>query len=99
MITSPRSAGYLSILVLGLIAISGIYYPIIVLPQWLQWVAQIFPIYWLGLGMRSALLPAAVVSVEIGGSWRPLETAVALGAWAIAGLIFHSNRPGPDGAP
>ena len=88
LITSPRSAGYLSVLVLGLIAISGIYYPIIVLPQWLQWVAQVFPIYWLGLGMRSALLPAAAVGVEIGRSWRPVETAAALGAWAIAGLIF-----------
>jgi ABC-2 type transport system permease protein len=88
LISSPRSAGYLSILVLGLVAISGIYYPITALPQWLQWVAQVFPIYWLGLGMRSALLPAAAVGVEIGGSWRPVETAAALGAWAIAGLIL-----------
>jgi ABC-2 type transport system permease protein len=88
LISSPRSAGYLSILVLGLIAISGIYYPITALPQWLQWIAQMFPIYWLGLGMRSALLPAAAVGVEIGGSWRPVETAVALGAWAIMGLIL-----------
>jgi ABC-2 type transport system permease protein len=88
LISSPRSAGYLSILVLGLIAISGIYYPITALPQWLQWIAQIFPIYWLGLGMRSAFLPAAAIGVEIGASWRPVETAVALGAWAIAGLIL-----------
>jgi ABC-2 type transport system permease protein len=88
LISSPRSAGYLSILMLGLIAISGIYYPITALPQWLQWIAQMFPIYWLGLGMRSALLPAAAVGVEIGGAWRPVETAAALGAWAIAGLIL-----------
>jgi len=88
LISSPRSAGYLSILVLGLIAISGIYYPITALPQWLQWIAQMFPIYWLGLGMRSALLPAANAAVEIGGSWRPVETTAALGVWAIAGLIL-----------
>jgi ABC-2 type transport system permease protein len=88
LISSPRSAGYLSILALGLIAISGIYYPITALPQWLQWIAQLFPIYWLGLGMRSALLPAAAVGVEIGGSWRTMETAIALGAWATAGLIL-----------
>jgi ABC-2 type transport system permease protein len=43
--------------------------------------------YWLGLGMRSALLPAAAVSVELGGSWRHLETIVALGTWAVLGLI------------
>src|SRR5215831_13693617 len=87
LISSPRTAGYLSLLVLGLIAISGIFYPITALPQWLQWIAQLFPIYWLGLGTRSALLPAAAVGVEIGGSWRPVETAIALSAWATAGLI------------
>jgi ABC-2 type transport system permease protein len=87
LISSPRSAGYLSMPILALIAISGIFYPITALPGWLQGIAQIFPIYWLGLGMRSAFLPAAA-GVEIGGSWRPVETALVLGAWAVAGLIL-----------
>jgi ABC-2 type transport system permease protein len=87
LISSPRAAGYLSLLVMGLIAISGIFYPITALPQWLRWIAQAFPIYWLGLGMRSALLPASAAGVEIGASWRPVATAAALGAWAVAGLI------------
>ncbi|MGI8688375.1 MAG: ABC transporter permease [Thermomicrobiales bacterium] len=87
LISSPRSAGYLSIPVMGLIAISGIFYPITALPDWLQVIAQIFPIYWLGLGMRSALLPHNAVSVEIGESWRHLETVGVLGAWAVLGLI------------
>jgi ABC-2 type transport system permease protein len=88
LISSPRSAGYLSLLVMGLIAISGIFYPIYALPGWLQTIAQVFPVYWLGLGMRSAFLPATAAAVEIGGSWRPVETAAVLGAWAIAGLIL-----------
>ncbi len=88
LISSPRSAGYMSIPVMGLIAISGIFYPITALPDWLQVIAQIFPIYWLGLGMRSALLPHNAVSVEIGGSWRHLETIGVLGAWAVLGLIL-----------
>lgn len=88
LISSPRSAGYISIPVMGLIAISGIFYPITALPDWLQWIAQAFPIYWLGLGMRSALLPADAVGVEIGESWRHLETAAVLSAWAVAGLIL-----------
>ena len=33
-------------------------------------VAQIFPTYWIGLGMRSAFLPDAAAAAEIGGSWR-----------------------------
>jgi ABC-2 type transport system permease protein len=44
-------------------------------------------VYWLGLGMRSALLPGAAVAAEIGGSWRPLQTVAVLGAWAVAGLL------------
>lgn len=88
LISSPRYAGYLSLLVLGLIAISGIFYPITALPGWLQWIAQLSPIYWLGLGMRSALLPASAASVEIGASWRPVVTAAVLGAWAVAGFIL-----------
>lgn len=88
LISSPRDAGYISLLVMGLIAISGIFYPITALPGWLQWVGQVFPIYWLGLGMRSALLPGVAVDVEIGASWRTVETAAVLGAWTVAGLII-----------
>ena len=88
LISTPRGAGYLSLPVLGLIAISGIFAPITGLPEWLQVVAQLVPIYWLGLGMRAAFLPDEAVVVEIGESWRLLETAAVLGAWSIAGLIL-----------
>jgi ABC-2 type transport system permease protein len=88
LISSPRGAGYMSLPIMALIAISGIFYPITALPAWLQWIAQAFPMYWLGLGMRSALLPASAAVVEIGQSWRHLETAAVLGGWAVAGLIL-----------
>lgn len=87
IVRSSRGAGVLSLPVLGLIAISGIFYPITALPGWLQLVGQAFPVYWLGLGMRSALLPDAAAAVELGESWRHVETALALGAWAVAGLV------------
>jgi ABC-2 type transport system permease protein len=87
LISSPRGAGYLSLPVMGLIAISGIFYPITALPTWLQPIAQMFPMYWLGLGMRSALLTDSAVGVELGGSWRHLETVGVLGAWAALGLV------------
>jgi ABC-2 type transport system permease protein len=88
LISTPRGAGYMSFPVMGLIVISGIFYPIASMPQWLQWAAQVFPIYWLGLGMRSALLPGGAASVEIGDSWRHLETVGVLGAWALLGLVL-----------
>lgn len=72
----------------GLTAISGIFYPITSMPDWLQIVGQIFPVYWLGLGMRSALLPDAAVITEIGESWRHLEMFGVLGIWTIAGFLI-----------
>lgn len=84
---SARSAGLLTLAVGGLAAISGIFYPITHLPQWLQWIGQLFPMYWLGLGTRSALLPASMASVEIGHSWRHLATFGVLSAWAVAGFL------------
>jgi ABC-2 type transport system permease protein len=71
-----------------LTAISGIFYPIDVLWGWLQGVAQLFPLYWIGLGMRSAFLPDSAAALEIGGSWRTGWTVLVLGAWAVAGLAL-----------
>ncbi|MFI6322455.1 ABC transporter permease [Nonomuraea sp. NPDC050556] len=86
--TSARSQGLLQLPVLGAIAISGIFYPITAMPEWVQGIAQVFPFYWLGLGMRSALLPESAVSIEIGESWRHLETIAVLGGWAVLGLVL-----------
>jgi ABC-2 type transport system permease protein len=86
---SQRSAGPWWLLMLGgLTAISGIFYPITHLPAFLQWLGQVFPMYWLGLGMRSALLPNSMAAVEIGHSWRHLATFGVLFAWAVIGLVL-----------
>jgi ABC-2 type transport system permease protein len=85
---SQRSTGLIVLLLAGLAAISGIFYPITHLPTVLQWAGQAFPMYWLGLGMRSALLPNAMATVEVGHSWRHLATLGVLSAWAIAGLAL-----------
>ena len=71
-----------------LIVPSGIFYPITELPEWLQWVGQAFPYYWLGLGARSAMLPDSMVTAEIGESWRTLEMFGVLGLWAVVGMVL-----------
>lgn len=73
--------------VMFLAGISGIFYPLQQLWGWVQVVAQAFPMYWLGLGMRSAFLPDTAATGEIGGSWRTAETVAVLGAWAVVGLV------------
>ncbi|MEU7835673.1 ABC transporter permease [Nonomuraea sp. NPDC049129] len=86
--TSARAQGLVQLPFLAVIGISGIFYPITALPEWLQWIAQAFPIYWMGLGTRSALLPDSAAAIEIGQSWRHLETVGVLGAWAVLGLLL-----------
>jgi ABC-2 type transport system permease protein len=88
LFSSPTSLGFVFVPIMGLIAISGIFYPITAFPVWLQWIGQVFPVYWTGLGMRSAFLPDALAVVEIGGSWRHLETVGVLGIWAVIGLVL-----------
>jgi ABC-2 type transport system permease protein len=88
VLTSPRNIGVVMFPLLALFGISGIFFPMAEAPEWLQWVAQVFPVYWLGLGMRAALLPDEFATVEIGNSWRYPETFAVLGVWAVIGLVL-----------
>ncbi|UOE22173.1 ABC transporter permease [Thermobifida halotolerans] len=89
LFSNPRTVvGILMLLLMGLVVVSGIFFPITLLPEWAQWIAQVFPIYWLGLGMRSGMLPDTATVEEIGESWRHLETVGVLGAWAVVGLAL-----------
>ena len=86
LLPSPRFIPLLLLPLGGLTAISGIFYPITHLAGWLQAAAQVFPMYWLGLGMRAALLPSHLAAVEIGGSWRLPYVFLVLALWSLVGL-------------
>ena len=73
--------------VLVVTGISGVFVPIQALWGWVQTVAQVFPTYWIGLGMRSAFLPDSAAALELGGSWRTGQVVLVLAAWAVAGLL------------
>ncbi|WP_421106866.1 ABC transporter permease [Streptomyces sp. NEAU-S77] len=88
LFSSTRSQGLLTLPIMAMIGISGIFYPVTSMPEWVQGLAQVFPVYWLGLGMRSALLPDSAVTVEIGDARRHLETVGVLSAWAVIGLVL-----------
>jgi ABC-2 type transport system permease protein len=86
---SPGGAMGISMLpMMGLVAISGIFYPITAMPGWLQGLAQVFPVYWAGHGARAALLPDAAEVAEIGGTWRIMEMIGVLGVWAVVGFLL-----------
>jgi ABC-2 type transport system permease protein len=86
LIPNPRFFPLVMLPFGGIIALSGIFYPITHLAGWLQAIGQVFPMYWLGLGMRAALLPSGLDSVEIDGSWRLPYVFLALSLWAVLGL-------------
>jgi ABC-2 type transport system permease protein len=89
VVRSPRVIGGLGFFgITGLASISGLFYPITVLWDWVQWLVQIFPLYWLGLGMRSVFLPAEAAALEFGGTWNTPLTIGVLAAWAVIGFVL-----------
>lgn len=88
LVNSPKNMGFVMLPIFGLAGISGIFYPLLALPVWLQWIAQVFPLYWFGLGLRASLLPDTMAAVEVGGSWRIELVFVMLLVWAVIGLVL-----------
>lgn len=79
--------GWASLVVYGSMAISGIFYPIDVLPAWLQLIGKVLPTYWVGAGMRSSMLPPEAGALEVGGAWHSWLVVLVLGLWAAVGLM------------
>lgn len=74
-------------IVLVLQFISGVYIQFTMLPEWLQNVANVFPLAWLAHGMRSVFLPESYAAVEAGGAWNLPGVALACGLWLVVGLV------------
>ena len=89
VVANPRTiAGVGMLATTGLAVVSGLFFPVQVLWGWVQVLVQLFPMYWLGLGLRSVFLPAEAAALEVGGTWRILEGLLVLGGWAAVGLLL-----------
>ncbi|WP_436738517.1 ABC transporter permease [Streptomyces sp. BBFR102] len=89
LVKNPRTLGGWGFLLMGgMVAISGTFFPLALLPGWAAGLAQVFPLYWLGHGLRAAMLPEAAAAAEINGSWQVWESYAVLGAWALVGLVL-----------
>ncbi|MBA0053568.1 ABC transporter permease [Streptomyces sp. AJS327] len=89
ILPNPREAlAALMLPVVGLLFISGVFFPASVMPRWLQIVGEVFPLKWIAQGVRSAMLPDSAVVAETSGSWQHLETAGVLGVWIVLGLLL-----------
>jgi ABC-2 type transport system permease protein len=67
--------------------ISGVYLPFSQLPEWLQNVANAFPLKWMAQGMRAVFLPDTFESAEPGGEWNLIGVLIATSAWLVVGLV------------
>jgi len=71
--------------IVGLAYTSGIFGDMQSLWPWVQVLAQVFPMYWLGHLMRHAFLPEVAVVGELYGTWRVGAGIAVLAAWAVVG--------------
>lgn len=88
LLSGPMSLGIVAMTVYVSMAISGIFYPISALPGWLQVLGQALPTYWVGLGLRAAILPPEAVALELHASWQTPQTVLALLVWTAIGLVL-----------
>ena len=68
--------------------ISGVFFLFSSLPAWMQTIASIFPLKWMGQGLRSVFLPEALAASEPAGSWELGRVALVLAAWCVGGLLL-----------
>jgi len=77
---SPEKGASLGFIAQGLLlVVSGVYYPVSVMPQWMQWLATISPATYALRGIRSAILDGTGIS----GLWSDLWPLLVLGAVSI----------------
>jgi ABC-2 type transport system permease protein len=88
----PKSGRSASVMVTPIVIIlqffSGVFFIFTSLPKWMQDVADLFPLRWLTLAMRSIFLPDNFKYAEGAGGWQLGKSYLIVGAWFIAGLII-----------
>ena len=80
-----------------LLLISGVYYPIEVLPDWLEAIARISPATYVLQGMRAAILDGVSTSALTGYLWPLAATGVVmlpLGVWIFRRGERYAKRTG-----
>jgi ABC-2 type transport system permease protein len=68
--------------------ISGVFFQFSSIPTWMQTVASLFPLKWMGQGLRSVFLPDVLAAQEPAGSWELGRVALVLTLWCAAGLLL-----------
>jgi ABC-2 type transport system permease protein len=80
-----------------MLVVSGVYYPVSVLPEWMQWIAKISPATYALRGIRAAILDGTGVTALWGDIWPLLligVVAVPLGLETFRRGEIYAKRNG-----
>lgn len=97
LLSAERGAQMVFIISALLLLISGVYYPVDVLPRWMQWIATVSPATYVLDGTRAAILEGA----GIGDLWRELLillligiVSIPAGVWVFLRVERYAKRTG-----
>jgi ABC-2 type transport system permease protein len=95
---SPEKGTQLGFVAQGtLLVVSGVYYPVSVLPDWMQWIAKISPATYALDGIRAAILEGKGLSAMWQDIWPLLligMVSIPLGLWVFAQGERYAKRHG-----
>jgi len=95
---SPEKGTQLGFIAQGLLlVVSGVYYPVSVLPQWMQWISVISPATYTLEGARKAVLDGAGAAALWGDIWPLIvigAIAIPLGLYVFAMGERYAKRHG-----
>ena len=95
---SPEKGTQFGYVAQGLmLVVSGVYYPVSVLPQFMQWIATISPATYALRGERAAILHGATAYAVLGDLWPMLVIgviSVPLGIWVFRRGELHAKKHG-----
>jgi ABC-2 type transport system permease protein len=88
---SPEKGAQLGFIAQGiLLVVSGVYYPVEVMPEWMQWLSVISPATYVLEGIRAAVLDGAGLG-ELGGDLWPLA-AIGVVAIPVGLAVFRAGE-------
>jgi ABC-2 type transport system permease protein len=95
---SPEKGTQLGFVAQGtLLVVSGVYYPVSVLPEWMQWLAKLSPATYALDGIRAAIMDGAALDMLWSDIWPMIVIGVVsipLGLWTFHRGELYAKRHG-----